>query len=146
VVKTVESFDLRYADVREGAPYQETGARGSGKLAKRAAGSDGAIFAVEMPVDPDAVRRACAESDVVVGEIMNKPVSLEAALRERAREIVSGTISVTFETDLAGTVRRRTKVTKLDITGPDGRSEADTVTETLERRLILTTRLIGLEL
>jgi len=86
-----------------------------------------------MPVDPDAVRRARAESDVVVGEIMNKPVSLDAALRERAMEIISGTISVAFETDPAGNVRRRTKVAKL---GPDGRSETQTVTATLERRLI----------
>jgi hypothetical protein len=96
-----------------------------------------------MPVDPEAVRRARAESDVVVGEIMKKPVSLDAALLERAREIVSGTISVTFETDPAGNVRRRTKVTKLDIKGPDGRSETRTVTETLERRLISRPRLIG---
>jgi hypothetical protein len=67
---------------------------------------------------------------------MNKPVTLDAALHERARETVSGTISVVFETDSAGNVRRRTKVTKLDIKGPDGRSETETVTETLERRLI----------
>jgi hypothetical protein len=52
---------------------------------------------------------------------MNKPVSLDTALRERAREVASRTISVVFETDPAGNVRRRTKVTKLDITGPDGR-------------------------
>jgi hypothetical protein len=89
-----------------------------------------------MPVDADTVRRARAESDVVVGEIMKKPVSLDAALHERAGEIVSGTISVAFETDPAGNVRRRTKVTKLDIKRPDGRSETQTVTETLERRPI----------
>jgi hypothetical protein len=136
VIKTVQAFDLRSADLREGAPYQQTEALGSGKLARKAAGPDGAIYAVEMPVDPDAVRRARAESDVVVGEIMNKPVSLDAALRERAKQIVSGTISVAFETDRAGTVYRRTKVTKLDIKGPDAPSETETVTETLERRLI----------
>jgi len=135
VIKTIQVYDVRSADLREGAPYQEAEARGPGKLARKA-GPDGMIFTVEMPVDPDAVRRARAESDVVVGEIMNKPVSLDAALRERAKEMVSGTISVTFETDRAGDVRRRTKVTKLDITGPDGRSETRTVTETLERRLI----------
>src|SRR4030088_438386 len=89
-----------------------------------------------LPVDADTVRRARAESDVVVGEIMKKPVSLDAALHERAGEIVSGTISVAFETDPAGNVRRRTKVTKLDIKRPDGRSETQTVTETLERRPI----------
>ena len=136
VIKTVQSFDLRSADLRDGAPYQETEALGCGKLARKAAGSDSAIFVVELPVDPDAVRHARAESDVALGEIMSKPVSLDAAFRERATESVSGTISVAFETDPAGNARRRTKVTKLNITGPDGRSETETVTETLERRLI----------
>src|SRR5882757_5334402 len=48
VIKMVQSFDLRSADLREGAPYQETDAHGSGKLARTAAGPDGAIFIVEM--------------------------------------------------------------------------------------------------
>lgn len=107
-----------------------------GKLARKAVGSEGATFTVELPVDPDGVHRARAESDVVVGEIMGKPVSLDAALAKRAKEVVSGTISVTFELDPAGNVRRRIKVTKLDIAGLDGPSETQTVTETLERRLI----------
>jgi hypothetical protein len=62
--------------------------------------------------------------------------AFDAALLKRAKEIISGTISIAFETDSDGNVRRRTKVTKLDITGPDGPSEKETVTETLERRLI----------
>jgi hypothetical protein len=136
VIKTVESFDMRPTDLRDGAPYREPEARGPGTLAKKTAGADGADFSVEMPVDPDAVRRARAESDVATGEIMNKPVTLDAAFRERARETVSGTISVEFETDSAGDVRRRIKVTKLDMKEPDGQSETETVTETLERRLI----------
>jgi hypothetical protein len=136
VIKTIESFDLRSAELREGASYQEAGARGPGILSRKTAGPDGATFVVEMSVDPDAVHRARAESDVVVGEIMRKPVTIDAALRERAKETVSGTISVAFETDSAGSVRRRTKVTKLNIEGPDGQSESETVTETLERRLI----------
>jgi hypothetical protein len=136
VIKTIEAFDLRSSDIREGATYNEPGARGPGKLAMRPAGPNEKIFAVEMPVDPDAVRRARAESDIVVGEIMKKPVTLSEALRKRARETVSGTISITFESDSAGNVRRRTKVTKLDIRDPDGQSETETVTETLERQLI----------
>jgi len=136
VLKTVQAFDLRSADVREGAAYQDSDARGSGTLARNAGVLDSAIFSVEMPVDPNAFRRARAESDVVLGEIMKKPVSLDAALSRRTTEIISGTISITFETDSVGDVRRRTKVTKLDIKGPDGPSETETVTETLERRLI----------
>jgi len=135
-IKIIESFDLRSADLREGVPYRETEARGPGTLTRKTAGSDGVIFAAEMPIDPDAVHQARAESDVVAGEIMKRPVTLDAALRERTKEAVSGTISVEFETDSAGNVRRRTKVTKLDIKEPDGRSESDTVTETLARRLL----------
>jgi len=82
------------------------------------------------------VRRARAEADVAAGEILRKPVTLDAALRARSGETVSGTISVAFETDAAGNLRRRTKVTKLEIKGPGGGSETETVTETLERRLI----------
>ena len=136
VVSTIRTFDLRSADVREGVSYQEAEARGSAQLARKTAGPDGSIFTVEMSVDPDAMRRTRAESDVVVGQLTNNPVSLDEAIGGRAREKISGTILVTFETDPAGNVRRRTKVTRLNITGADGRSGTESVTETLSRRLI----------
>ena len=97
-------------------------------MTRTSGGPGGETFAAEIPVDADAVRHARAESDVVVGEIMQKPVSLEAALHQRTGEVVSGTISVAIETDPAGTTRRRTRVTKLDTKGLDGHSETQTVT------------------
>ena len=136
VIKLVQSFDLGTPILRGGELYQDPEAASAARLARRSGGADGETFAVEMLVEPNAVRHARAESDVVVGEIMQKPVSLEAALRERAGEVVAGTISVAIETDSTGDVRRRTKVTKLDIKGLDGHSETQTVTETLERRRI----------
>jgi hypothetical protein len=136
VIETIEEYDLRSVDLRDGAPYREAEARGSGTLARIADGPDGARFAVTLEVDPDAVRRARAESDVAVGEIMQQPVTLDAALRERARETVSGTIEVTFEADVTGNARRRTKVTRLQIVGPGGRRETETVSETVERRRV----------
>lgn len=136
VIKTIEAFDPGSADLREGASYQEAGALAPGTLVRKASGPKGATFEVRMEVNPDAVRRARAESDVVVGEITQRPVTLDAALRKRAKETVSGTILVTFDTDSAGKVRRRTKVTKLETKGPDGRSESETATETIERRRV----------
>jgi len=133
VLKTVEAFDLGSAVVREGASYRDIEAKGAGTLTKKTAGPNGETFTVVMEIDPDAVRRARAESDVAVGEIMQKPVTLEAALRERANETVTGTISVTFDTDPTGNTRSRTKVTKVETKRPDGRSESRTVTETVER-------------
>jgi len=133
VLKTVEAFDLRSAVIREGASYQDIDAKGVGRLTKKVAGADGATFTAVMEIDPDAFRRAQADSDVMVGEIMQKPVTLEAALGKRANETVTGTISVTFDTDPAGNIRSRTKVTKVETKGPDGRSESRTATETVER-------------
>jgi hypothetical protein len=135
VLKTVEAFDLRSVDLREGVSYKDSEALGPGKLAKKVTGPD-VIFTAELAVDPATVRRARAEADVVVGEIMRRPVTIDAALRKRLAETVSGTISVTFQTDAAGNARRRTKVTKTEIKSPGGGSETESVTETLERRLI----------
>lgn len=136
VIATLTSFDLRPSDLREGALHREAEALAPAPLTLKAAGPEGSIFAVEMEIDPDAVRRGRAESDVAVGEIMGKPVTFEAAARARAKEKVSGTINVTFATDPAGNVKRRKRIVKLEITEPDGRVETRTATETLERRLV----------
>ncbi|HKD48765.1 MAG TPA: hypothetical protein VKB67_13850 [Rhizomicrobium sp.] len=136
VIKTVEAFDLRNPSLSEGATYQDTDANGPVTLTKASSGQDGAILVAEMQLNPDTVRRARAESDVVVGQIMKRPISLDAAVAKHAADTISGTISVRFETDTSGNARRRTKVTKLNIKTPDGQSETQTTTETLEWRLI----------
>jgi hypothetical protein len=136
VVETLEAFDLSSRDLRDGALYRDSGALEPASLARKTAGPDGAIFTADMKIDPDAVRRGRAESDLVVAEIMGRPMTLEAASRAHATEDISGTISVTLETDAAGNVRRRKKVSKLEIRAADGGVETVTTTETVERRLV----------
>jgi hypothetical protein len=136
VIKTVDAFDLKAAGIREGALYLEPDTQSSGTISRKAAGPEGAILTVEVPVDSDAFHRARAEADVVTGEILRKPVTFDAALRERTKETVSGITSVVFEANSSGTVYRRTKTTKLDIKSPNGQSETETIVETLERRLV----------
>lgn len=133
VIRAVATFDLRTAGIREGISHREADAKGPGTLTRKSAGPDGATFVVEMQIDPDAARRARAEADVAVGEMMQAPVTLDSALRERAKEDVRGSILVTFDTDAAGNLRKRTKVTKVETTGPDRVIENRTVTETVER-------------
>jgi hypothetical protein len=135
IIKTIEGYDLG-PPLRDGAPYQMTGARGTGFVTKKAAGPTGASFYVHLEVDPDAVRRAKSESDVVVGELMQKPVTLEAALRKRGKETISGTIAITFDTDTEGKPWRQIRVTKLETKRPDGVTETETRTATLEKRLV----------
>lgn len=133
VIKTTTAFDLRLADLHEGAAYLDADARAPGTLTKTT-GPDGAALAATMEVDPDAIRRARAEADVVVGEVTRKPVTLDAAVRERAKESVVGTVLVRFDLDATGSVRRRVRVVKLETKGSDEGTETETRTETVERR------------
>lgn len=134
-VKIVAEFDLTSVDARDGAPYSDPAASASVTL-KASTGHNGTVFVADLTVDPNVVHREDAKSDVVVGEIMRKPVTLEAALAERSKEAVSGTIRVTFDTDTDGSVIRRTRLMKLEIKKPNGQSETRTVTQTLERERI----------
>jgi len=131
VTRMIQRFDLTSFEVREGASYLAPYAQGPARLTR---GASSLTLVAEVAVDPDAVRQARAETDVGVAQIMRKSLTLEEALRERARETVSGTISVKFETSPTGDVLRRTTVTKLEIRRPDGHAETQTTTETLERR------------
>jgi len=138
VLKIAEAFDLPQK-VGEGVIYRDKNARGTGTIRRTANSPHGATFAVDLEVDPDTVRRARAESDVVVGEIMRKPVTLGDALEKRSKESISGTISIVFETTLDGQVHRRTKVSKVQTKFPDGHIKTETATQTLERRPVART-------
>ncbi len=133
VIGAIQAFDLTSLQLSDGGLYQDGEARGSGGVVRKEARPDGATFTVEMQVDSEGLNRRRAESDVVVGEIVHKPIALDAALRERAADAVTGTIMIEFETDAAGNVYRRSRVTTIVTKKPSGQSETETVTETLER-------------
>jgi hypothetical protein len=136
VIQMLAAFDLGPDGLRDGDPYRQAGALGAGILRREARGVGGAVFIVDLTVDPEAVRRERAQADVVVAEITRREsLTLDAALRARANERITGTIRITFETDEAGRVLRRTKVTAWSSEAPGGERETQTVTETAERRL-----------
>jgi hypothetical protein len=132
VIKTLELIDL---SLRDGAVYHDDKARTPAQLIRKGA----LTLAAELEVDPNAVRRDRAQSDVIVGEIMKKPVTLDTALRKREKGVVSGTISVTIDEDAAGNPWRRTKVTKVRTKAPNGDVQTEIVTETIERRPLSST-------
>lgn len=135
VIGTLDAFDLRLGDLREGASsHTERGGLGPVSLRAESTGPDGATFVAETPIDPDFVRRTHAESDVVVAEITGDPKTLEAALLARASEQNTGTITTTLVTDSRGRVLRRTTVTHIVTTDAAGVVERATSTQTVERR------------
>lgn len=137
VLGMIEAFRAASATLRTGDSYRDPDAARPGPLVRTTAGPAGTTFSVDLAVDPQGVRQGRARSDVVVAQLMRKPTTLDAALRARADEKITGTILITFDTDPAGQIRRRTKVMKLLITTPAGRAERKTITETVERRRIL---------
>jgi len=131
VISIIKSYDLRSIEARDGASIEIPGILGVGLLKR-----DGQTFRAVRELDPEAVRRERAESDVAIGQIMQEPVTLEAALAKHAKEKISGTVSVMVEADSARTVRRRTIVTELQVRLPNGEAESRTSKETVERRRI----------
>ena len=136
VLSWLDAYDLRPADLRDGASYARPGTLGPAPLARTPDARSGATFTAELQIDPDAVRRESAEADVAIGEMMRQPVTLDAALRKRMQERVSGTVTVTFKMDASDEVRRRKSVTRLKIESPDSGTETRTTTETVERRWV----------
>lgn len=133
VIETINSFDLRVEDLGDGAPYEDAEARTPGTLTKTASGADSQTYTVTLKIDPNLVRRTRAESDVVVGQLLNEPVTLEAALSMREQEEVSGTIRVTLDADLLGNVWRRTRITEVETKLAVGGHENQTAIEIVER-------------
>lgn len=86
-----------------------------------------------LAVDPAAIRRQRAQTDVGVAELMHKSLTLDAALKAHEAENVTGTITITFDLDQAGRATRRTRVKTVQIAWPNGRIDTQTSTDTLTR-------------
>lgn len=136
VLETIGVFDLRSADLRDGAPYLDKEGLGTAPLTRKVVGAVGTTFTAELKLDPEVARQARARTDVAVGEITRRPMTLDIALQSRATEAISGTISVVFETDPVRNALRRTRVIKLVVKDANGVTTTRTVTETLERKQI----------
>ena len=133
VLKTISAFDLNSAGISEGDLYSEPGTLAAGILTVDKSSTNSKTLLTEMKIDPDYVRRSSAESDVVVDEIMRKPVTLEDAIKARSSEKISGTVAITLELDGSAHVKRKIKVTKVAVEKPGEPTLHRTITETLER-------------
>jgi hypothetical protein len=132
----IEPIDLGFTALKNGALYRAPLSSSPVTVRRKWATPYAAEFVATLNVDPDHVRRDQAQADVVIAEITKKPLTFDDALRARSAERIAGTMEVTFETDQAGLVRRRTTLTKVQSSTPNGPTQDRTITETVERRLI----------
>lgn len=136
VLETIAAYDLRMVDIREGTPYREKEALAVAPLIRKDGGQEGQSLSATMEIDPTIVQRLRAETDVAVAEIMQKPTTLEAALRERANEGISGTIITSFDLNAQNDIVRRTTSTTMRTAPSNGRSESETSKVITERRRV----------
>lgn len=132
VLQLVAAFSLGRDPPVEGGAYTDAQAIRPAPLARKANGKG---FTAQLTVDPEAIRNARIENEMVLAEISGKPLTREAARKAHAAEDISGTIEIDIDTDEAGRVRHRTKVVRLTIRS-GGETETRTVTEVVERRPI----------
>jgi hypothetical protein len=136
VLEQLKGYDLRQDNLRDGEFYREEGVKALVPLRARASSANAVTLVAEMEVDPDAVRRANAESDVVVAQIMGDTKTVEQALEARRAEQISGTMTSTFELDGAGRVTRSVRVSRVETVGKSGERERVVRTLTIERKLL----------
>lgn len=115
--------------LKGGSSFTDPEARAPSVLQQRSANT----LIATLAVDPGAIRRQRAQTDVGVAELMHKALTLEAALKSHEAETVTGTITITFDLDPAGQARGRTRVKVVQIAWPNGRVDTQTFTDTLMR-------------
>ena len=86
-----------------------------------------------LAIDPEVIRRERARTDVDVAELMHKPLTFDDALKAHAAETITGTITVSFDVEADGEVRRRTRARVVKTAWEDGRVDTKTMTDTLTR-------------
>ncbi|MET0246017.1 MAG: hypothetical protein ABW182_04640 [Sphingomonas sp.] len=133
VIAMIEGVDLAAQELRDGASYLDPRSTGPVRVTRSRDTAKGAQFTATPTIDPAKVSNERAETDVIMGELMRTPVSLETALLERTKEQVSGTIMVTWDVDTAGMTWKRTRTTVLTIRSADDRVEKETRIDTIER-------------
>lgn len=132
VLDTLRVFEPDLPELREGALYTDPNALAAVPLAAESWEKGVATFSARPSLDVEALRRERARSDVVLGEIMHSPVSLESALKKRAEEQISGTIDVTIEADADWNLRALRRVQKSRTIQPDGVTVTETTTQSIE--------------
>ena len=130
VIAMVEQFALNPAEPRADLLYRDPNTRDAMPLTLVRAEGGRTTYQVDLALDPDVVRRESVESAAVITELMGPQA---AASPPPTINEVAGTIRVTFETDSAGRLQRRTSVMQAEIVNSDGTHEQRTATITLER-------------
>ncbi|WP_168707865.1 hypothetical protein [Sphingopyxis sp. PAMC25046] len=134
ILETIRAIKIQPDHLIEGATFSHPAAIDSGRL--QSVDGESHTFSVDMAANEDYFHRADAQSDVIVGKIMGKPISFEEAYAKRKAEQVTGTIEVILRANAQGRVWKRTISIEKTKTEAGGEVEREVMTETVERARI----------
>ena len=134
IVETIRAIKIQPDDMLVAALFKHPAAHEPGQLMEGEEKGLGVVLSAHMLLNPDYIHRAEAESDVIVGQLMQEPISFEEAYAKRKAERISGTIDVSLEADADGRVWKRTASITSEKTEVDGNVERSVSTETVERQ------------
>lgn len=136
-LNSLKGYDLRIADLSDGAMYNEPGTLGPVPLRLTSSGLAGETFVAELELDPDLVRWQQAEAEIAIAQMTGLPqLTIEDAMRSWAKAEISGTIRTTIDVDTRGIVIRRTQVSNLQIVDDVRGHQHRSSTAILERKLV----------
>ena len=134
VIADLEAFRLPILHLKEGIEISEPGAVGAKPLLLTHKNPH--RFRADFDLDPEVIRQARAEEDVIVSQIFgDDPITFEQALERRAEEEISGRLTTTLELDNQGRVVKRHRLSTIFIALPDGLSERQTSSQTTIREI-----------
>lgn len=133
-VESITPFGLRFLHIEDGMSFTDPLAAAPGEIKKIDSEPSGDSFSVQLQIDPEAVRKERAQSDVVVAKFSGKTVTFEEALEARRNETIDGTMTIRFDTDVSGDVVRRIKSIELKTTDQEGVIETERLTKTTSRQ------------
>lgn len=134
-LEILKSLNLWLGQLDEGVPYRDPVAIEPVALHRKSSGPTGTVYTTVLTVDPDTIRRQQAEADVVIAQILKKPLTLKDALQAQAKQQISGTIEVTIETDRDGVVLRRVRKTVIRSICVDDVTKDSTQTQITQRKV-----------
>lgn len=136
IIEVIESYDIGRGNLEDGAVYRDPLAATSVLLKRTDSGRGGATFTAEMPIDAEKIRDGRARSDVAVAQVFNRDLTLEDARKAHAGDVITGTVTVRFETDASGEVMRRIREINQQIQSLGGKTETLSTTEKTIRKAI----------
>ncbi|MXO58739.1 hypothetical protein GRI89_04185 [Altererythrobacter salegens] len=131
VLELIAPFDLRPGEVFSDPNIQRPVA-----LTTQVDNDGTSRLSASAVIDGNRIRESSAQTDVVVAEISGKELSLDQARQVHAKDVVSGTLEVSFELDATGNVIGRVKAATITVTEPDSPSETRSMVETTVRKRV----------